>query len=84
MLHKKVLFVYFFALDMISAPGSKVLGGRTLCHSLDQASRSEIIKTILRYFLFFFLQKRFSKKKKITNKHTSKSQTDNAKIKNEK
>lgn len=35
-------------------------------------------------FSFFFLQKRFSKKKKITNKHTSKSQTDNAKIKNEK
>lgn len=68
-------FARFFASITILVSGSNVQGGRTLCHSLDLASRSEIINTVLRYFLFF-LQKRFTSDKK---KHTSRSKSDNTK-----
>lgn len=47
---------FFTPIINILASGSDEQGGRTLCHSLDLASRSEIISTVLRYFLFHFTQ----------------------------
>lgn len=60
---------------MISASGSNVQGGRTLCHGLALASRSDIINTVLRYFLFLVTE--------IYNGHRKKK-SDNTKRKKDK
>lgn len=67
-----------FPLIITLVCGSNVQGARTLCHSPALASRSEIINTVLRYFLFF-LQRRFTSDTKKKKKHGSKSRSDKKK-----
>ena len=64
------VFVFFvFFLYFLKVSGSNVQGGRTMCHSLALASRSDIITKVLRYFLFLFTDFYIEHMKKSTSEH---------------